>query len=50
MGVFFTLDGDAMASILGYATDIVGDFMPLLMLLLGIALGFFILKAIFHLK
>lgn len=50
MLTLFTFGETEMGLVLGYATDIVGDFMPLLMLIIGLCLGFFVLKAIFNLK
>lgn len=37
-------------SIVGWAGSIVGDLMPLLIVIIGIAIGAFIIKVILHLR
>lgn len=43
---FFTITGDNIAGIVGYASDLVGNAMPLIVVILGIGVGIFIIRVI----
>jgi hypothetical protein len=46
LGIFFTITPENVASVLTYAGNIVSDFMPLLVVIVGIIIGAFIIKII----
>jgi len=46
MLTFFTITSDDIAVMLGYVEDLITDFTPLLLPILGIALGIYIFWAI----
>lgn len=43
-----TLATSDMSGILGYAGELVGDFMPLLIVVIGISIGLWVINAILH--
>ena len=49
LATFFTISEENISTILGYAGDLIGDAMPLIVILLGIGIGLIILKVIFGL-
>lgn len=49
LATFFTISEENITTILGYAGDLVGDAMPLLIIFLGIGIGLIILKVFFNL-
>lgn len=50
LGTFFTITPDNITAIVANAGNLVGDFMPLLVVIIGILIGAFIIKIIFKLK
>jgi len=44
------LTSDDMTSVLGYAGDLIGDLMPLLVVIIGISIGAYVIKVILHLR
>lgn len=44
----FTFTTNDMLGITGWATEVVGDAMPLLIVIIGIAIGVWVIRAIFH--
>lgn len=50
LGTFFTITQGDIASATGYAGSLVGDFMPLIVVIVGILLGVFIIRAILSLR
>jgi hypothetical protein len=46
LGTFFTISSGDIASTTAYAGSLVGDFMPLLVVILGILIGAFIIRVI----
>ena len=46
LGTFFTISGDMVSSILGVMVNVFEDFKPLFLIIAGLFLGFFIIKAI----
>jgi hypothetical protein len=47
---FFSINASDTNSIIGYASDLIGNFMPILVVLIGIAIAVFIIHAIFTMK
>jgi len=47
---FFDIQASDTASIIGYGSDLIGNFMPVLVILIGIAIAVFIIRAIFSMK
>jgi predicted RND superfamily exporter protein len=47
---FFSINASDTSAILGYGSDLVGNFMPILVILIGIAIAVFIIRAIFTMK
>jgi len=45
-GTFFTISGDMVSSILGVIGNVFDDFKPLFLIIVGLSLGFFIIKII----
>lgn len=41
-GTFFTITGSSTAEVIGYAHDIITDITPLLLIIVGVAVGLFI--------
>lgn len=50
MLTFFTITATDTTAILGRAGELVSDLMPLLVIIFGIAIGIWVVSAIFHLK
>lgn len=48
MFTFFTISAGDITSITGYAGNLVADFMPLLVVFVGIAIGVYIVRVILH--
>jgi len=48
--MFFTISEQNISDILGYAGDLIGDMMPLIVLILGLAIGVFVVRILFKLK
>lgn len=46
LGIFFTISPENVASIMTYAGNLVGDFMPLLVVIIGIIIGAYIIRII----
>jgi hypothetical protein len=46
IGTFFSITSGNIASTTAYAGNLVGDFMPLLVVILGIIIGAFIIRVI----
>jgi hypothetical protein len=49
LGTFFTITQNDVSSSLGYAGSLVGDFLPLLLVIVGISIGIFVVGKITHL-
>lgn len=47
---FFEFNETHIADILGYVGDLVGDLMPLIVLILGIMIGLWVIQIIVNLK
>jgi len=47
---FFTISEGNISSMIGYTQDFISNFMPLLVIILGLAVAFWIIKVIFKLK
>jgi hypothetical protein len=47
---FFSINASDTNSIIGYGSDLIGNFMPILVVLIGIAIAVFIIRAIFTMK
>jgi hypothetical protein len=47
---FFSITASDTASIVDYGSDLIGNFMPVLVILIGIAIAVFIIRAIFSMK
>lgn len=47
---FFEFNETHIADILGYVGDLVGDLMPLIVLILGITIGLWVIQIIVNLK
>jgi hypothetical protein len=45
--MFFTITPTDVTTLTGYIAGLVGDFMPLILLVIGISVGMFIFKKIF---
>jgi hypothetical protein len=50
MFTFFTIAAEDITSITGYAGDLVSDFMPLLVVFVGIAIGVYIIRVVLNSK
>jgi hypothetical protein len=50
LATFFVISPENIASIISYASDLVGNFMPLLVVVIGILIGAFIIRIILKLK
>lgn len=50
MITIITITEENITDIVGWAGDLVGDLMPLLIVIIGIALGAFIIKVILNLR
>jgi len=50
MFTFFTISAGDITSIIGYAGNLVADFMPLLVVFVGIAIGVYIIRVVLHSK
>ena len=50
MITIFTLTQANMDEIIGYAGTLVGDVMPLLVVIIGIAIGGFVIKVILNIR
>jgi hypothetical protein len=48
-GTFFTITQDNVSTSLAYAGNLVGDFLPLLLVIVGISIGVFVVGKIAHL-
>lgn len=46
LGTFFTITSENVASTTAYAGDLISDFMPLLVVILGIIIGLLIIRVI----
>lgn len=49
LGTFFTISPENITAVLGHAGDLIGDAMPLIVVVIGIGLGVLILKVIINL-
>lgn len=47
---FFDINATNTAAIIGYGADLIGNFMPILVILIGIAIAVFIIHAIFSMR
>jgi hypothetical protein len=47
---FFDISATNTSAIIGYGSDLIGNFMPILVILIGIAIAVFIIRAIFTMK
>lgn len=47
---FFDIGTSSVTAIIGYGSDLIGNFMPVLVILIGIAIAVFIIRAIFTMK
>lgn len=50
LGTFFEITPGNVASATAYAGNIVGDFMPILVVIIGVMLGLFIIRQILRLR
>lgn len=50
LGTYFTITPADVASTTAIAGNLVGDFMPFLVVILGVLIGAFVIKVILHLK
>ncbi len=50
VGSILTITEQNMADIVGYAGTLVADVMPLLIVIIGIAIGGFVIKVILNIK
>jgi putative exporter of polyketide antibiotics len=50
IATFFTISPENITAMLGYAGDLVGNFMPLLAVVIGILIGAFVIRLILKLK
>jgi predicted RND superfamily exporter protein len=50
LSTFFSINASDTNSIIGYGSDLIGNFMPILVILIGIAIAVFIIHAIFTMK
>jgi len=46
----FTFSSNDITAITGWASTVVGDAMPLLIVIIGVAIGIWVIVSIFHLK
>lgn len=46
LGTFFTITSENVSSTIGYISDIIGDFSPILFVIMGVAVGIIVLEAI----
>jgi hypothetical protein len=46
LGTFFTITGEDITTMIGYTSDLLDDLSPLLLALIGVAVGIFIFWAI----
>jgi len=44
--MFFTISGDNITTLTGYISGLVGDALPLILVILGISVGMFIFRQI----
>jgi hypothetical protein len=47
---FFDIGTSSVTAIIGYGSDLIGNFMPVLVILIGVAIAVFIIRAIFTMK
>jgi len=47
---FFDISASNTASIIGYGSDLIGNFMPVLVIFIAIAIGVFIIRAIMSIR
>ena len=47
--MFYTFNSTDTASLISYVGGIVGDFMPLILIILGVSIGLFVVAKIFKL-
>jgi len=47
---FFEIGTSSVSAIIGYGSDLIGNFMPVLVILIGVAIAVFIIRAIFTMK
>lgn len=47
---FLTISSEDVAAIVGYGADLIGNLMPVIVVILGISLGLWIFDHIFHKK
>ena len=48
LGTFFTIASEDITAIVGYAGSLIGDAMPLIVVIIGIGIGLLILKVIIN--
>lgn len=46
LGVFFTITGENVSTTIGYIKDIIGDFTPLLTIIVAVGIGLIIFTVI----
>jgi hypothetical protein len=47
---FFTISAEDITAMVGYTKDFISDFMPILVIVLGLAIAFWVVKVLFKLK
>ena len=47
---FFTFETEDITAMTGYASDLVGNFMPVIVVILGIGIALWIIDSIIHKK
>jgi hypothetical protein len=47
---FFEIGTSSVSAIIGYGADLIGNFMPVLVIFIAIAIGIFIIRAIMSMK
>lgn len=45
---FLTISPEDIASMVGYAADLVGNLMPVIVVILGVSIGLWVFNVIFH--
>lgn len=45
--MFFTITSGDITTMIGYITGMVGDFMPLILVVMGVSIGMFIFNKVF---
>ncbi len=50
MFYLFTFTANDVNGVVGWAGEVVGDVMPLLIVIIGVAIGVWVITSIFHLK